>query len=245
MLFLDIENSPNTGYTWDKYEQTVIDFVEQWYLLCCGYKWRGERSAHVLSLPDFVRLGSHDDRKLCLAIHKLLNEADIVVAHNGKDFDQRKINARFAHHSIKPPSPYKLVDTLKIARSVFKFNSNKLDDLGAYLGVGRKVKHEGFELWLRCMGGDEKAWRKMIHYCRNDVTLLERIYDELLPWDAYHPNITLGQQKGLLCPACGSNRVQQRGWTLLKSWRTQRFQCQSCGRWSKGSREKLPAQMLN
>ena len=44
---------------------------------------------------------------------------------------------------MPPPSPYKTIDTLKIARKYFGFNSSKLDDLGRVLGAGEKVRHGG------------------------------------------------------------------------------------------------------
>ena len=33
ILLIDIETAPNLGYIWGKYEQNVIDYKTEWYLL--------------------------------------------------------------------------------------------------------------------------------------------------------------------------------------------------------------------
>jgi DNA polymerase elongation subunit (family B) len=216
-------------------------------MLCYSYKWQTDKRVRVVALPDFPKAYNadpFDDKEMVAGLWNLLNDADIIVAHNGKEFDTRKINARFLKHGMRPPSPYKVVDTLLTARSRFKLNSNSLGDLGHYLGLGEKAKTGGFDLWFQCMRSNPVAWNNMRRYAKQDIVLLEKVYYALLPWDNYHPNITLGMGRGLLCPACGSAKVQLRGWEYLKSWRAQRFQCTSCGRWSKGDREKLPQQVL-
>jgi hypothetical protein len=50
------------------------------------------------------------------------------------------------------------------------------------LGVGAKVKHSGFQLWIDCMAGNDKAWREMKKYQIQDVELLDNLYNVLLPW---------------------------------------------------------------
>jgi DNA polymerase III epsilon subunit-like protein len=65
-----------------------------------------------------------------------MDEADLICAHNGDAFDIKKINSRLIVNGFKPPSPFKTIDTLKIARRVFKFDSNKLDNIGRYLSRG-------------------------------------------------------------------------------------------------------------
>ena len=74
----------------------------------------------------------------------MFDEADVVIAHNGDKFDMRKANARFGHY--EPPMPVQQVDTLKVARKYFKFESNKLGDLGEHLGLGNKEVTGGFAL---------------------------------------------------------------------------------------------------
>ena len=178
VLFLDIETAPNLGFCWGKWEQNIIDFKRHWFMLSFSMKWQGERSAHTFVLPDFRGYVSNkeDDSRLVTKLWEVMDEADVIVAHNGDRFDVRKSNARFVTHGLTPPSPYKTVDTLKTARRVFRFSSNKLDDLGSQLQVGRKIDTGGIPLWKKCIENDPKAWAKMKRYNAQDVLLLERVY---------------------------------------------------------------------
>ena len=133
-----------------------------------------EQDTHVTSLVDFPSAYKKDpenDSSLVKALWDLIDEADVVIAHNGDKFDMRKANARFVAHGLGPASPVKQVDTLKVARRYFMFNSNKLDHLGAHLGLGRKVDTGGFETWAGCMRGDMKFWKRMTKYAKQDVDL--------------------------------------------------------------------------
>jgi len=142
-------------------------------------------------------------------------KADIVIAHNGIAFDTRKIQARMLFHGLNPPSPYREVDTLKIARKHFSFTSNRLDDLCQTLGIGRKLATGGFDTWLGCMRGDPKAWAKMTRYNKRDVKLLVALYKKLLPWTTVHPNLaTISGAAGEMCPKCGSNKRHVASWIL-------------------------------
>ena len=185
-------------------------------------------------LPDYpgYKKGSEDDRKLVKELWHLLDKAEIVIAQNGDAFDLKKINTRFAYYGMPPPSPYRTVDTLKVARRYFAFNSNKLDYLGEYLGLGRKIKHEGFELWKRCIDGDLKAWKQMKAYNRQDVVLLEKVYLHLLPWIKNHPNLD-NYSDTTVCPKCGSKELQRRGYQFNQTTKYARIQCKNCGGWSR------------
>lgn len=241
ILTLDIENSPNVSYTWGKYEQNVIDFQREWYMLTFSYKWKHERTVKAYSLPDFKTFKKDitSDKELISALWHLLDEADIVVGHNVDRFDLRKINARFLAHGMKAPSPYKTVDTLKIARKYFFLNSNKLDHIGKYMGLGEKIDTGGFSLWLACMAGDKKAFKKMVRYNKNDVALTEKVYEELKSWATNHPNVNALTGVQDACPKCGEKKLQRRGFSIAGGRKRQRHQCMSCGGWSQGKLEKL------
>lgn len=233
VLFFDCENAPNLGYVWGKWEQNVIAYEKNWYFLSFAYKWQGSRAIQCVALPDFPAFDKNkeNDRYLVERLWAILDEADVVIAHNGDRFDLRKANARFVAHGLRPPSPYKTVDTLKVARRYFQFDSNKLDDLGQYLGVGRKLPHTGKHLWFGCMSGDTKSWATMRRYNSQDVALLERVYLKLRPWASTHPNLNhISRLSG--CPTCQSSNVQFRGFNHTKTGKRQRMQCKDCGTWS-------------
>ena len=231
-LLYDIETSPNLAWVWGKFEQNVIEFEEEWYLLCFAYKWLGEKKTHVVALPDFseYKKAPTNDIEVVRALYNLFNEADVVVAHNGDRFDQKKSHARFIYHGMPPPEPYQSVDTCKLARKYFAFNSNKLDDLGSHLKLGRKIKTGGFDLWMGCMKGDKKAWKKMKGYNKQDVDLLEAVYLKLRPWDAGHPAVNVLDRRPDSCPKCGGTHINKG--MKYKATNTnlyQYYRCMDCG----------------
>jgi hypothetical protein len=235
ILLFDIETAPNLGYTWGKYEQNIVEFQRNWYLLCFAYKWLDEKQTHVVALPDFklFKRDKENDKHVTKALWDLFNEADIIIAHNGNSFDIKKCNTQFLMHGLVPPSPSKYIDTKLVAKRYFKFDSNKLDDLGEYLGVGRKVNTGGFELWKGCMRGDVNAWRKMRQYNKQDVVLLEKIYLKMRGWIDTHPHVRVFLDARGKCAPCGSSKIIKRGFGISgKAKRVQRLQCQDCGAWT-------------
>jgi len=233
ILLFDIETSPNIGYTWGKWEQNVVEFVEESYIMCVSYKWLNSKKIYSISIADFKKDGK---KRLVQKLHNLFDEADIIIAHNGDEFDIKMSNREFARYDMKPPSPYRTIDTKKLAKGKFRFNSNKLDDLGEFLGVGRKIATGGFQLWIDCLHGDKKAWERMIRYNKQDVALLEKIYLKLRPWAKNHPEIYYSEL--LSCPVCGSLNVQRRGFHYLRDMIQQKYQCLNCGKWYHGNTVK-------
>jgi len=226
ILLYDIETTPNLAYVWGKWQQDVIAYDEEWHMLSYAYKWLGEKKVYCNSLPDYKdKAGS--DKSLVKSLWKFHDEADIIIAHNGDAFDQKKSNARFLYWNLKRPSPYKSIDTLKVARKYFKFNSNKLDDLAKILSIGSKVKHTGFELWLGCMQNKAASWKTMVKYNKQDVKLLEEVYLRLRPWMNNHPNVA-ALNKPEACPYCGSSKLIYKGWKYLTTRRYRRYLCKTC-----------------
>ena len=233
ILLYDLETSPSLGYVWGKYEQDVIEFEQDWYILSFAYRWL-DGTTKVVALPDFAsyKRNPENDKELVKKLWELFNEADITVAHNNLGFDSKKANARFIQHGLTPPKPYKAVDTLAVARKHFKFTSNKLDDLGKDLGVGRKLETGGYALWRECLRGNLKAWRKMKQYNKQDVELLLKVYEKLLPWmSGLITTNTYGA-----CPKCGVEKLQARGFSFSVGRKYRRYQCLSCGGWSSDRR---------
>jgi hypothetical protein len=230
IVLFDIENAPSLGWFYDLWKEgNIVGTKSEQYFLSFAYKRLGDKKVKSCALPDFkgYRPGSEDDKQLVKELWKLFDEADILIAHNGDQFDIKKANARFAYYNLPPPSPYKTVDTLKVARRYFSFTSNKLDNLGHYLGYGRKMVHTGFNLWKGCMVGDPKAWKTMVAYNKRDVVLLEQIYLHLRPWQQTHPYMGEG------CTTCASTHLQKRGTETRKGGKEfQRYQCTNCGGWS-------------
>lgn len=230
-LFFDIESAPYVSYTWGKYDQNVIAFKQDTYMLCFAYRWHGEKKTRVVSLPDFPQYKKDptNDEALVKTLWALFDKADIIVAHNGDAFDVKYANSRFIKHGLVPPTHYRTVDTLKIARRKFKLASNKLTDIGDALKVGIKIDTGGFSLWLGCMAGDSKAWTKMKRYNRQDVDLLILIYDKLKAWMPNHPNLNVIAGTDRNCSVCHGTHVHKAGQMFTNAQKQQRWKCMDCG----------------
>lgn len=177
-LYLDIETTPIKAYVWGLWDQNVsIDqIIEPTEMLCFGARWGGTKKVIFKSVH-------HDGKKAMLEeLHALMEEADVLVGWNSAAFDHKHINREFLENGMAPPSPVKDLDLMSIVKANFQFPSNKLDYVAQKLGVGAKVKHSGFKLWINCMAGDPKAWVEMKKYQIQDVNLLIDLYDILLPW---------------------------------------------------------------
>lgn len=206
ILLLDIETSPLLAYCWGTYKQNIspVQIVATTELMSWAAKWLGGSVVAVDS-----REGEKDDKRLSQTALDIVNKADIVIAHNGNDFDLKVLNTRWMAHGMTPPAPYKSVDTLMIARGCFRFPSNKLEAIARYLGIGCKTEHEGFALWTKCLADDADAWERMRTYNAHDVELLEEIYLRLRAWDKKHANVALYFDDGLKrCVCCGSAEIE-------------------------------------
>lgn len=236
VIYLDIETAPSMGYYFDLWKEgNIVSEEKSWYILSYAYKIN-DGPVKVKGLDDYplFKINKENDLFLAKDLWALLDSADIVIAHNGDKFDIRKINARLILHGLTPPSHYKTIDTLKAARRYFSFDSNRLDALGKYLGLGAKLPHTGFKLWKDCMSGEPKAWVLMKRYNKQDVVLLEQVYKALRPWMATHPNLNVYDDSIMACPKCRSVNIQRRGFRVTTLSKAQAYQCMDCGGWSKG-----------
>ena len=238
ILAWDIELTPMTVYSWSLWPNFIpIQQIQKTQeVMCFGARWYGEKNV------EFKSTHHHSKKEMLESIHALLDGADAVMSWNGQSFDTKHINREFLEAGMQPPSPYKEIDLMRVTKSRFKMASNKLDHVSQILGVGKKVPHEGFQLWLDCMAGDEKAWKKMKQYQLQDVNLLINLYEKLLPWIKNHPNVGVGSEVPV-CTNCGSDNIKRRGYETLNTGKYQKFQCNNCGKWMRGKTSVASSEM--
>jgi hypothetical protein len=214
----------------------INQIVEDGYVLCWCAKWLGSKevmSDSLVDYPEFFKKNPRSDKKIAESVWLLVNEADIVVTHNGNNFDLKWLNTMFIKNGLKPVSPFKSVDTCSAVKKKFRFISNKMDFICRKLDLGRKIE-TNFDLWVGCMKGEKKSWDRMIKYCKHDVALLEKLYLSIRPYISGHPNMNL--YNGVvdsICPNCGSKNLERRGYDYTSSCKYQRYVCKSCGKWSR------------
>ncbi len=228
-LFFDIETSPMIVYSWRtgyKINLGTHNIIQDWKIICISYKWEGEDKVHTFKWDK-----NQCDKKLLINFLKVANKADEIIAHNGDRFDIKKVRTRCIFHRIPMFPSYKTLDTFKKAKSGFSFNSNKLDYIAKFLGVGAKLEHEGFNMWVKCMQNDRQALKDMVKYCEQDIIVLEDVY---LAMQSYIKNNThVGVHNGGKkhhCANCGSEHVEYLKPNITAAGTVKRLMsCNSCG----------------
>lgn len=209
VLIFDLETSPYISYHWDLWNQNISydDVVQDWKILTFSAKWLFEDKIMTFKLTQ-EELKNFDDSRITKELWKLLDEANIVIAHNLIKFDQKRAMAKFLEHGLKPPSTYLTLDTLLHARKKFALPSNRLDAIGKKLGIGRKVDTPK-GMWKEVMQGNYKMLNTMATYCNGDISLLEDVYLTMRPFITPHPNLSLFIEDDIsACPSCGSDDLK-------------------------------------
>jgi len=236
ILIYDIETSLQLAAVFQLKDNNWINpenLVLERHLISVCWKWLGDKKVQSVSLLDDAKRFAndpHDDRHVAEVFHKVLSEADVIVAHNGDQFDYKYLKTRMLFHGLPVLPPVNSIDTYKVVKQQFNFNANRLDYVGKYLGLGGK-KHTPNGLWLDVLKGDKKAIKTMVEYNKRDVTLLEAVFLKLRPYIPNHINRELFGKSG--CPRCGSRKIQSRGFHRAITKLYRRFQCQSCSGWFK------------
>lgn len=234
-LLLDIETARHKGRFFGKVYETNIARIDSYsYILSVAYCWYPSTEVTVLALCDYksYKRGNDCEEMLLNDVWSLLNEADMVIYQNGRAFDTKQLNSRFAYYRMTPPKPYKTVDTLKKLQNAFALPSNSLDFVCDYFGIGRKLPHKGEEMWYGCEEGRLKDWADMKRYNKHDVfPLLFKLYELLLPWGKdFNLNILTGEGG---CYACGSTNLRNKGEEASMGCFYTRFLCRDCGAWNR------------
>ena len=242
ILLFDIETSPIEAYVWSRWKQNVGDsqVISDWFMLIWSAKWLFEDKC-ISAIVTPKEAVEKDDKRIVTLLWEMFNEADILIGHNAMKFDVKKTNARFLIHSLTPPSPYRVIDTLLHSRNQFANSSNRLDELCRKLGLNRKMEHEGFDLWASCCRGDKAALKRMEAYNIQDVRALEDLYLTLRPWIQPHPNIGLHILDGIVrCPTCASDDIRWGNdyYTTVSVFKA--FTCNNCGAHGRSRKTDIP-----
>lgn len=231
ILTIDIETRPNLGYIWGLWDQNISlsQLVQSGSMISFAAKWYGDKT--VIFYSDH-----HDGHDVMVqAAWELMNDAEVIVHYNGKTFDMKWLHAEFVSAGMPPPSPHKDIDLLTVVKSRFKFPSNKLDYVAQRLGLGAKTTHTGFDLWVKCMAGDDKAWALMRKYNIQDTKLTEALYDRLRPWIKNHPHVGFyADRDQLTCDKCGSTDLHRDGTHTAHVIKYVRYRCANCQGWVRG-----------
>lgn len=232
ILLLDIETTPIKAYVWDLWKQNIAwdHTTSDWYIICWSAKWLDSPDVYSECITPMDAL-QETDANILQPLWELLENADVVVTHNGDNFDLPRINTRFVLNGMTPPSPYYRIDTFKVAKKEFAFTSNKLDAIAHYFGLEGKYDTD-FSLWEGCIDGNRKALQEMQEYNIQDVKVLEEVFLKMRPWIKGFPNNNnYMNSKTIVCATCGSDNIEelQGQYYYTSTGKYQLFRCKDCG----------------
>lgn len=244
ILALDFETSYNLALTWGLYDGFIPheNVLKERGILMGSYTYLNPLDKTHSKIRNISLLNSTDEDDMINKLYLIMLDADIIVTHNGDKFDLRRFNTELIKHNFDPLPKIKTIDTLKIARKNFNFNSNKLADLARTLGLGEKGDVPK-SVWI-VLGNPNsserdkrQALKLMRDYCNQDVVLLAKLYFALRRFDPSHPSFNLVADASDACPRCTSQGTLETNpaWVYHSATRTYpRFKCTNCGGWTKG-----------
>lgn len=238
ILVLDIETFGLVVETWGIWQQVITpdQIIKDWCLASWAAKFIGEEK--VMYMDNRNRKDPRDDKQIVMGMHKLLNSTDIIVTQNGKSFDIKKLNARFAFYNLPPTSHVKHFDTKQVSKRKFGFTSNSLKELCKYLHIKfQKSEHKKFpgrDLWRQCEAKNLDAWKEMQKYNILDVLATEEVYKKLEPWDNSINHNVYREDCDIICN-CGSKQFKQNGHAYTEVGKFKRYKCKKCGKEAKSS----------
>lgn len=235
ILVFDLETAASVALTFGRFKVNLGQdniVTEGGWILCASYRWLGEDKVKSIYLsPD--EISKQDDSRIVATFWELYEEADAVVAHNAQQFDHKVLQSRVAFNGFTPLPTVKVLDTLVLAKKHLRLPSNKLDSIGEYFNLGRKVPHSGISLWKSVQEGDKEAMKKMVEYCEQDTELLTEVYLHLRSFGHAGSdfNAALYHDDGKTrCRRCGSEHVHPTGRSSNTGLSVfNEFRCDDCG----------------
>lgn len=212
------------------------------YLLCFGYKWLGAKTTQVLSITDYKKTFGQNctnDRELLKDVAPIMEQSDQWVGWYSTRFDVPFLQTRRLLHNMPPIGDKPHVDGWWVARQRLKFTSNRLDTVSKALPLGENEVKEyktplSSQHWIRGAAGHLPSIQYIVHHCKQDVKVLEQVYEKIRPFAQNLPNMSLisnNDRKG--CPACSASFVDciTRGYKATAAVLKRQYSCKKCGHW--------------
>ena len=246
---LDVERIPGRHSTWHR-GQTITgpfwdlneikawtgkrihaDDVKEWpRTICAAWKWYDEEDVEFAAE---WQVGGYD--WFMRAVWEVFDRADLIIGHNADRFDARHLMGGWAEMGLPAPSPYKVIDTLKIARGTFAYESNTLDALNKRLGIDAKTDKYDSRVAKAAVAGDKEAQDRIRFYNMGDIAASEALFDRLRPYAKGIPHLGMWTDDELACPSCGSTMTATGKTVHANVQRYEHLHCDNCGAHARGT----------
>lgn len=249
VVTLDIERIPGehstrfmgqniTGPFWDLNEikkwtgkRIHADDVKEWpRTICAAWKWYDRSDVEFAAEWEVGGYGG-----FMRAVWEVFDQADLIIGHNADRFDARHLMGGWAEMGLPAPSPYKVVDTLKIARGTFAYESNTLDALNKRLGIDAKTDKYDARIARAAVNGDKEAQETLSAYNRGDIIASEALFDRLRPFAKGIPHLGMWTDDALACPSCGHTMTATGRTVHANVQKYEHLRCDNCGSHARGT----------
>ena len=246
---LDVERIPGRHSTWHR-GQTITgpfwdlneikawtgkrihaDDVKEWpRTICAAWKWYDQEDVEFAAE---WQVGGYDG--FMRAVWEVFDRADLIIGHNADRFDARHLMGGWAEMGLPAPAPYKVVDTLKIARGTFAYESNTLDALNKRLGIDAKTDKYDSRVAKAAVAGDKEAQDRIRFYNMGDIAASEALFDRLRPYARNIPHLGMWTDDELACPSCGHSMAATGKTVHANVQRYEHLRCDNCGSHARGT----------
>lgn len=241
ILYWDIETSPYKSYHYNHWKVNIPQnfAISQSHLLSVAYAFNDEEPVGFRLNPEEVR--DEDDLTLIVNMIQAIEKADVIVGYNSKKFDLRMLNTRALYYDLPPIKPTKHIDLYEQIKKSFRFPSNSLGNVSAYLQLeGKLINEPG--LWRRCMEYQneevcEQALIDMLTYNKQDIVATRDLYKRIQGWTKQTANLgamtnLINNEQVVRCSKCASDDVSvimDNGLAFTNVKAFQMYRCNSCG----------------
>jgi len=183
ILYIDIETSKSLYYNYGaKVPSGYLrseDRVKDWFMISWAASYVGCDNVYS-EIVSPTKAREWDDSEIVDRLHGIMQSAEIIAGHNVDGFDLKRVNTRFKRHGLPPIVGKRTIDTLKIARAKYAWESNRLGEICKWLGIDDKEQITN-EDWLAVFTGNKATLDKIHHYNRGDVINGKKVLLEMLP----------------------------------------------------------------
>lgn len=234
ILYFDIETTITifAGFSLGNQYVTHDQVLKRPQVMCISWAWNDDKVQHGtfdLKKYDLLKKDDDADFKLLERFSREYAKADLVVTQNGVNFDVPWLRSRIIKYKLPPLPEVQHDDTYLQTKKTVKHLSHKLDDVGDFLGYGRKADHgHGMDWWIQIAQGNKTILSKIVKYCDEDVVKLRKVYKHQLPYVKSKLNMSTFTGKAC-CPQCSSTDLIKDGFARPGLAKYQRYRCNSCG----------------
>lgn len=133
--------------------------------------------------PDWGTGKRGNDRETVKQIAEVLEDHDVLVAHNGSRFDMPFLRTRMARWKMRRLPDIKIVDPLSIAWRKLRLTRNSLGNIADHIGIEDKKTPLDMSVWMDAiLNGTRASMNKIVEHCEADVVVLAGVLELVKPY---------------------------------------------------------------